>query len=105
MYTTAIDIWALGCCFAEMLWGKVLFCGSDSIDQLCMILKARGSPSDEELLGLNPDLDLEGGAIAIFRNRNPLGMPWAKLLGQSAVSSNTSGLLDAPLTCNPTQRP
>eukprot|EP00999_Lentomonas_sp_LEN2_P002121 NODE_334_length_1615_cov_121.293011_g302_i0.p1 GENE.NODE_334_length_1615_cov_121.293011_g302_i0~~NODE_334_length_1615_cov_121.293011_g302_i0.p1 ORF type:complete len:415 (-),score=89.35 NODE_334_length_1615_cov_121.293011_g302_i0:254-1498(-) len=36
-YNGAIDIWAVGCIFAEMLIGKPLFCGESSIEQLKLI--------------------------------------------------------------------
>ena len=31
-YTTAIDVWAAGCIFAEMLLGKPLFPGFDEVE-------------------------------------------------------------------------
>lgn len=43
-YGAAIDIWATGCLFAEMLSGEPLFPGESDIDQLYLILKAMGKP-------------------------------------------------------------
>jgi len=41
-YTTAIDVWAAGCIFAEMLLGKPLFPGFDEVEQVEMIVKMLG---------------------------------------------------------------
>ncbi|KAI3632014.1 hypothetical protein MIR68_009850 [Amoeboaphelidium protococcarum] len=48
-YTKAIDIWSVGCIFAEMLGGKVLFPGKDYVHQLNLILQIVGTPSDETI--------------------------------------------------------
>jgi serine/threonine protein kinase len=41
-----VDIWSLGCIFAELLQGKALFEGLCEIDQLFQIFQAMGTPSD-----------------------------------------------------------
>lgn len=43
-YGTKVDIWALGCVFAELVLGKPLFMGSSEIDQLSKIFGVRGIP-------------------------------------------------------------
>ncbi|ETV73238.1 CMGC/MAPK protein kinase [Aphanomyces astaci] len=48
-YTRTVDVWSLGCIFAEMLSRKPLFPGQDYIDQLHLIMNALGVPSDDEL--------------------------------------------------------
>jgi serine/threonine protein kinase len=49
-YTTAIDVWAAGCCVAELLMsGTPLFVGESSIGQLEAIAKFIRSPTDEDL--------------------------------------------------------
>lgn len=40
-YSTSIDIWSLGCTFAEMATKEVLFSGSSEIEQLKHIFKYR----------------------------------------------------------------
>ena len=37
-YTKAIDMWSVGCIFAEMLTGKPLFAGAHDLDQVRLIL-------------------------------------------------------------------
>ena len=48
-YSTAIDVWAVGCIFAEMLGRKALFPGTDYLDQLRRIIDVLGSPSSDDL--------------------------------------------------------
>ena len=38
-YTTAIDIWSVGCIFVEMATGRALFPGSNAQDELAKIFK------------------------------------------------------------------
>ncbi len=43
-YTQAIDLWAVGCVFAEMLGRRHLFPGTHYVHQLNLILQLLGSP-------------------------------------------------------------
>lgn len=43
-YSTPIDIWAIGCIFAEMATKKALFQGDSDIDQLYRIFRILGTP-------------------------------------------------------------
>lgn len=54
-YTKAIDIWSVGCIFAEMMGGKPLFKGRDYIDQIKQILATLGTPDDETLQRIGSD--------------------------------------------------
>lgn len=47
-YSTAIDMWSVGCIFAEMLGrGKPLFPGQNAHEQLALILNVTGKPSQD----------------------------------------------------------
>ena len=46
-YSPAIDIWSIGCIFAEILQGKPLFPGRNVVHQLELITDLLGSPSPE----------------------------------------------------------
>ncbi|XP_077244017.1 mitogen-activated protein kinase 9-like isoform X2 [Tasmannia lanceolata] len=46
-YTPAIDIWSIGCIFAEMLTGKPLFPGKNVVHQLDLMTDLLGTPSPE----------------------------------------------------------
>ncbi|KAI0491714.1 hypothetical protein KFK09_025974 [Dendrobium nobile] len=48
-YTPAIDIWSIGCIFAEMLIGKPLFPGKNVVHQLDLMTDLLGSPSAETI--------------------------------------------------------
>ncbi|KAK3084737.1 hypothetical protein FSP39_018160 [Pinctada imbricata] len=48
-YGTAVDMWSVGCIFAEMLGRKHLFPGKDFIHQIKLIVGVLGSPSPELL--------------------------------------------------------
>lgn len=48
-YTSAIDMWSVGCIFAELLARSPLFPGEDYIAQLRLICDKLGRPSDKEL--------------------------------------------------------
>lgn len=47
-YSTSIDMWSIGCIFAEMVTGRPLAAGDDNYEQLCKIQKALGSPNAAE---------------------------------------------------------
>jgi len=48
-YSTAIDVWSVGCIIAELLGRKALFPGKDYIHQLNLIIQVLGSPGEEDL--------------------------------------------------------
>ncbi|KAG7031128.1 Mitogen-activated protein kinase 19, partial [Cucurbita argyrosperma subsp. argyrosperma] len=52
MYTPAIDIWSIGCIFAEVLIGKPLFPGKSVAHQLELITDLLGTPSLEIIAGV-----------------------------------------------------
>jgi cell division cycle 2-like protein len=45
-YDTAIDIWSVGCIFAELIMRKPLFAGKNEIDQLTKIFRLLGQPNE-----------------------------------------------------------
>ncbi|GJN28132.1 hypothetical protein PR202_gb16217 [Eleusine coracana subsp. coracana] len=48
-YTPAIDIWSIGCIFAELLTGKALFPGKNVVHQLDIITDLLGTPYPEAI--------------------------------------------------------
>eukprot|EP01135_Chromosphaera_perkinsii_P000421 Nk52_evm1s79 gene=Nk52_evmTU1s79 len=51
-YSTPIDIWSIGCIFAEMVTNKPLFTGDCEIDQLYKIFHTLGTPTEETWPGV-----------------------------------------------------
>eukprot|EP00198_Chlamydomonas_reinhardtii_P001516 XP_001690852.1 mitogen-activated protein kinase 3 [Chlamydomonas reinhardtii] len=52
-YTSAIDMWSVGCIMAELLGRKPLLPGKDYVDQLKLIIKSLGPPSEDDLTFIN----------------------------------------------------
>ncbi|XP_053325026.1 cyclin-dependent kinase 11B-like [Spea bombifrons] len=52
-YSTAIDLWSVGCIFGELLTQKPLFPGKSEIDQINRIFKDLGTPSEKIWPGYN----------------------------------------------------
>ncbi|KAG8421829.1 serine/threonine protein kinase, CMGC, CDC2/CDK sub [Metarhizium acridum] len=50
-YTTAIDVWGVGCVFGEMLVGKPILAGESDPHQLELIWDLMGSPNDDVMPG------------------------------------------------------
>lgn len=51
-YNTSVDIWSVGCIFAEIVTKKPLFPGRNETDQLQKIFKIRGTPTADEWAGI-----------------------------------------------------
>lgn len=54
-YTVAIDIWSVGCIFAEMLGRRQLFPGKNYLNQLQLILSIVGTPDDKYIDSIGSD--------------------------------------------------
>lgn len=46
-YSTAVDVWSVGCIFGELLLRKPLFPGKSEGEQIELIFRALGTPSDD----------------------------------------------------------
>lgn len=52
-YSTPVDLWSIGCIFAEMTTKKPLFHGDSEIDQLFRIFRILKTPTDETWPGVS----------------------------------------------------
>lgn len=52
-YSTAVDMWSVGCIFGELLTQKPLFPGKSEIDQINKVFKDLGTPSEKIWPGYN----------------------------------------------------
>ena len=53
VYSTAVDMWSVGCIFAEILTRKPLFPGEGEIDQITKICRVLGAPNENNMPGFS----------------------------------------------------
>ncbi|KAI9712771.1 MAG: Cyclin-dependent kinase catalytic subunit [Bogoriella megaspora] len=51
-YSTGVDMWSIGCIFAEMCTRKPLFPGDSEIDEIFKIFRVLGTPSEQDWPGV-----------------------------------------------------
>ncbi|KAJ2395428.1 TFIIH complex serine/threonine-protein kinase subunit kin28 [Coemansia sp. RSA 2559] len=94
-YTGSIDIWAMGCIFAELLLRAPYLPGDTDLDQLTTIFKARGTPTEDDWPGMS---------------KLPTGFSFEKYPKPSladlfhGASEDTLDLMNRMLTYNPVTR-
>ncbi|KAI1904370.1 hypothetical protein AGOR_G00004950 [Albula goreensis] len=96
-YTKAIDMWAAGCIFAEMLTGKTLFAGAHELEQMQLILESIPVIHEEDRQELQSVIP-----VFIKSDMSEPQTPLAKLL--LGVSSEALDFLEKILTFNPMDR-
>ncbi|KAJ3331435.1 Mitogen-activated protein kinase [Blyttiomyces sp. JEL0837] len=97
-YTKAIDMWSVGCIFAELLGGKPLFKGRDYVDQLNQILYILGTPDDATLRRIGS----ERAQLYIRSLKRTHKVPWTQLFPKA--SATAIDLLERLLTFDPAAR-
>eukprot|EP00126_Sphaerothecum_destruens_P006681 Sdes_comp19479_c0_seq1m10958 len=97
-YGSAIDMWGVGCILAELFTGKPLFPGADELDQVKLICKLCGSPSEETW----PDVTKlkHYDFLKPFNLKRRLREYFKNLPNAEAID-----LIDKLLTMNPAKRP
>jgi len=119
-YTTAIDMWAIGCIFAELIQKKPLFPGQGELDQLQKIFALLGRPSEAIWPGFDNLPYCKKAFLfscvvypANFRGQMNFQAQPYNFLAQhfnndattrDLVTPNTIDLLDKLLTYDPSQR-
>jgi serine/threonine protein kinase len=58
-YATAVDIWSIGCIFAEMVMRAPLFPGDSEIDELFRIFRTLGTPTEDMWPGVSSYRDFK----------------------------------------------
>ncbi|KAL4660710.1 mitogen-activated protein kinase 6-like [Arapaima gigas] len=96
-YTKAIDMWAAGCIFAEMLTGKTLFAGAHELEQMQLILESIPVIHEEDRQELQSVIP-----VFIRKDMSEPQAPLAKLL--PGVSKEALDFLGKILTFNPMDR-
>ena len=95
-YTASVDIWSVGCIFAELYNRKPLFPGKNTMNQLHMICSALGKPP----------ADMVEHASAVEKLKEmPSGTPNWSLLVPKLTNPVGVDFLKQMLTLDPRQRP
>ncbi|KEF61753.1 CMGC/CDK protein kinase [Exophiala aquamarina CBS 119918] len=68
-YTTAIDLWGVGCVFGEMYKEKPILAGNSDVNQAHLIFDLVGSPTDESMPGWRSLPGCEG--VKDFGTKSP----------------------------------
>ena len=95
-YSTPVDIWSIGCIFAEMVTKRPLFHGDSEIDQLFRIFRTLTTPTEEDWPGVTSMPDYK-----------PTFPSWkTNSLAQSVKQMDNTGLdlLQEMLIYDPAQR-
>ncbi|KEG02546.1 cdc2-related kinase 2, putative [Plasmodium vinckei vinckei] len=95
-YSTPIDIWSVGCIFAEMVNGRPLFPGVSDTDQLMRIFKILGTPNSQNW----PDVFKLPKYDPNFPVYEPL--PWETVI--KGLDDTGIDLLSKMLKLDPNQR-
>mmetsp|Transcript_46604 Transcript_46604/g.151269 ORF Transcript_46604/g.151269 Transcript_46604/m.151269 type:complete len:827 (-) Transcript_46604:39-2519(-) len=102
-YTTAIDVWAAGCVFAEAASGQMLFVGDSDIGQLFKIFEVLGTPGAAKA---TPWRGVE--ALPHYNELFPNMPPrdWARFpaLAPLLAQPDAADLLSRMLALDPTER-
>ncbi|XP_024371213.1 cell division control protein 2 homolog isoform X2 [Physcomitrium patens] len=95
-YSTPVDVWSVGCIFAEMVNQRPLFPGDSEIDELFKIFRTLGTPNEEVWPGVT--------SLPDFKTAFPKWPP--KPLSSVVPSLEPAGidLLEKMLTLEPSRR-
>ncbi|KAG6771090.1 hypothetical protein POTOM_022436 [Populus tomentosa] len=121
-YGPAVDMWSVGCIFAELLHGKPIFPGKDEPEQLNKIFELCGAPDEFNWPGvskipwynnLKPTRPMKRRLREVFRHfdRNALELLERMLTLDPSERISAKDALDAeyfwtdPLPCNPKSLP
>ncbi|KAL8479984.1 hypothetical protein ACS0TY_026793 [Phlomoides rotata] len=96
-YGPAVDLWSVGCIFAELLNGKPIFPGKDEPEQINKIFDICGTPSEEIWPGVSK--------IPWYNNFKPTRLVKRRLREHYRhFDRHALDLLDRMLTLDPSQR-
>jgi len=116
-YTPAVDMWSVGCVFAELLFNKPIFTGKNEMEQWFQIIEVCGWNCERESAWTSTLRDKDGLVAAMKSKSKPfprkLKSKFAHFLKTELVDKRKNAkyldeegfkLLDALLTVNPTKR-
>ncbi|CAJ1384813.1 unnamed protein product [Effrenium voratum] len=99
IYSIGVDMWAVGCVFAEMATGSPLFAGDSEIDTIFKIFQKLGTPTDD----VWPDIRELPNFKPNFPSWRPKG--WQNIRNtKTQVGENGIDLLEKFMAYDPKQR-
>nr|CAD7395679.1 unnamed protein product [Timema poppensis] len=78
-YSQAVDLWAVGCILGEMQNNHPLFPGETDIEQLAIVLRTLGTPTEESWPGMSTLPDYNKITFP-----HSAGVPWKRILPNSS---------------------
>jgi len=103
-YTKAIDVWSVGCIFAELMGRKPLFPGDDYIHQLQIISDVLGTPADDDLAFVTSDKARRFMKSQTFKQKVPFATLYPTGKDGEGTNPQALDLLDQMLQFNPAKR-
>ncbi|KAF5200121.1 Cyclin-dependent kinase g-1 [Thalictrum thalictroides] len=104
-YSTAIDMWSLGCIMAELLAKEPLFCGDSELNQLDKIFRCLGAPNETVWPGLSK---LPGFKVSFAKQKCKFSLrqkfPPTSFTGSPFLSAAGFDLLSRLLAYDPEKR-
>ncbi|KAJ9101205.1 hypothetical protein QFC21_003424 [Naganishia friedmannii] len=96
-YSTAVDMWSVGCIFAELMQKQPLFPGRGEIDQIALIFRLLGRPNEQMWPGYS--------RLPLTKSINAIGPPYSSLRKKFAYLTDAGqDLLASLLTYDPEAR-
>lgn len=97
-YSTGVDMWSVGCIFAEMCTRKPLFPGDSEIDEIFKIFRILGTPTEVDWPGVTGLPDYKATFPKWIRNYEE------PLVPANCLSEEGHDLLDQLLVYDPAGR-
>lgn len=82
-YSTAIDVWSVGCIFAELLGRKPLFPGKDYVHQLNLITKVWVSAGEDKCVACGGRKERNSTCLPCCGFTGPNSGAWWNVLGEA----------------------
>lgn len=100
-YSTGVDMWSVGCIFAEMATRKPLFPGDSEIDEIFKIFRILGTPTEADWPGVTSFPDFKSSFPKWERKQDDemVNADGVKVLGENGLD-----LLESMLVYDPAGR-
>ncbi|KAI3777653.1 hypothetical protein L1987_47454 [Smallanthus sonchifolius] len=103
-YSTAVDMWSVGCIMAELLSKKPLFDGSKELEQIDKIFRTLGTPNDSIWPGYSKLPGVKSNFVKQPYNTLRKKFPVATFTGSPVLTELGFDLLNKFLTYDPEKR-